>query len=95
MRWWEDVGGGQVLWPFKVTVSLDKCKRIGRGVLTCVYECVGVLFDQQVLQDSALGHEAEQVVVAAEEDVQPQLHKPICHCLDAWVHQIWQTLKLV
>ena len=39
--------------------------------LTCVDEGVGVLLEEQVLQDAALGHQAEQVVVAAKEDVQP------------------------
>lgn len=39
--------------------------------LTCVDEGVGVLLEEQVLQDAALGHQPEQVVVAAKEDVQP------------------------
>ena len=39
--------------------------------LTCVDKGVGVLLEEQVLQHAALGHQAEQVVVAAKEDVQP------------------------
>lgn len=36
-------------------------------VTTSIHKGVHVLLEQQVLQDSALGHEAEQVEVAAEE----------------------------
>jgi len=45
-----------------------------------VAECVCVLLQQQVLQDSALGHQPEQVVVTAEENMQTHLQIASKHC---------------
>lgn len=45
---------------------------------TFVDEGVGVILEEQVVERPALGHEPEQVVVAAEEDVQAQLHAVAC-----------------
>ena len=39
-----------------------------------VNEGVGVVLEKEVLQHAALGHKAEEVEVAAEEDVQPHLN---------------------
>ena len=43
-------------------------------VITFIDECVSVLFHQQVLQYPTFCHEAEQIVIAPKEDMEPHLH---------------------
>jgi hypothetical protein len=56
-------------------------------VAVVVAERVRVVFEEQVLQHAALGHEAEEVEVAAEEHVQAHLFVVVvgcCCCFGCW-----------
>lgn len=54
----------------------DPSTRIGcESTRTFIHKGVCVLLQQQVVQNSTLGHEPEEIVVAAKEDM--QAHLPI------------------